>query len=207
MGGPAIADLLFGVHSPSGKLPATFPRHVGQIPIYYNQKNTGKPPSQQSIVHIDDIDAEAPQTSLGMTAFHLDTGYKPLYPFGFGLSYTDFRYSNLRCSAKEIHDGDVLEVYADLTNDGDMAAEEIAQLYVRDLVGSVTRPMRELKDFKRVAVQPGETVTLKFELPASALAFYGRDQELQVEPGEFHVWVGGSSEAELQSSFRLVSDS
>ncbi len=207
MGGPAIADLLFGVHSPSGKLPASFPRHVGQIPIHYNQKNTGKPPSQQSIVHIDDIDAEAPQTSLGMTAFHLDTGYKPLWPFGYGLSYAHFRYSNLRCSAKEIHDGEVLEVFADLTNDGEVPADEVAQLYVRDLVGSVTRPVRELKNFKRVTVQPGETITLRFELPANALAFYGRNQELQIEPGEFHVWVGGSSEAELQSSFRLVSDS
>ena len=96
MGGPAIADLLFGIETPSGKLPATFPRVVGQIPIYYNQKNTGKPPSPDNVVHIDDIDTFAPQTSLGMSAFHLDTYFTPLFAFGHGLSYTQFEYSDIR---------------------------------------------------------------------------------------------------------------
>ncbi|MGB5627433.1 MAG: glycoside hydrolase family 3 N-terminal domain-containing protein, partial [Woeseiaceae bacterium] len=141
MGGPAIADLLFGVESPSGKLPATFPRMVGQIPIYYNQKNTGKPPSPDTVVHIDDIDAHAPQLSFGMTAFHLDAGYTPLYAFGHGLSYAEFEYRNIEVSAHEVGLGDTVTVSAELMNTGDVAAEEVVQLYVRDLVGNVTRPI------------------------------------------------------------------
>ena len=204
MGGPAIAELLFGLESPSGKLPATFPRMVGQIPIYHSQKNTGKPPSPEKIVHIDDIDAHAPQTSLGMTAFHLDAGYTPLFPFGFGLSYAEFVYDNIRVSAEEIPVGGAITVSADLTNRGDVAADEVAQLYVRDLVGNVTRPVRELKGFRRVRVAPGETVTVSFELHTDGLAFYGRDNTLMVEPGEFHAWIGGSSDAGLGTEFRVV---
>jgi len=204
MGGPAIADLLFGRESPSGKLPVTFPRMVGQIPIYYNQKNTGKPPSPETIVHIDEIPPQAPQTSHGLTAFHLDAGYKPLFAFGHGLSYTRFEYRNLRTSASEIRQGDTLQVSAELTNHGDVAAEEVAQLYVRDLVGNVTRPVMELKGFKRVRVEPGHTVVVTFELHTADLAFYDRNMELVTEPGEFHVWIGGSSETELRSGFRIV---
>ncbi len=204
MGGPAIADLLFGIESPSGKLPVTFPRMVGQIPIYYNQKNTGKPPSPDTIVHIDDIDEQAAQTSHGMTSFHLDAGYKPLFAFGHGLSYAEFDYRNLRTSASELRLGDTLRVSAELTNKGDYPADEVAQLYVRDLVGSVTRPVRELKGFKRYHVGPGETIVVDFELHTDDLAFHGRDMRLVTEPGEFHVWIGGSSETELQTEFRII---
>ena len=206
MGGPAIADLLFGMESPSGKLPVTFPRMVGQVPIYYNQKNTGKPPTSDTIVHIDDIDAHAPQLSTGMTAFHLDAGYTPLFAFGYGLSYVEFSYANIRISSAEILIGDSLTVSADLTNHGDVAADEVAQLYVRDLVGNVTRPVRELKGFQRLRVEPGQTVAVEFELHTDDLAFYGRTNELMIEPGEFHVWIGGSSDTELRSEFRLVAD-
>jgi beta-glucosidase len=204
MGGPAIADLLFGIESPSGKLPVTFPRMVGQIPIYYNQKNTGKPPKHGEIVHIDDIDAHAPQTSFGMSAFHLDAGFTPLFPFGHGLSYAEFEYGNIRTDAAEMALGETLTISADLTNNGAVAADEVAQLYVRDLVGNVTRPVRELKGFKRVRVEPGQTVTVDFELHTDDLAFFGRSNELIVEPGEFHAWIGGSSTTELRSEFRLV---
>ena len=204
MGGPAIAELLFGLESPSGKLPATFPRMVGQIPIYHSQKNTGKPPTPEKVVHIDDIDAKAPQTSLGMTAFHLDAGYAPLFPFGFGLSYADFDYDNIRVSGSEVPVGGVVTVSAELTNRGDVAADEVAQLYVRDLVGNVTRPVRELKGFRRVRVEPGETLTLSFDLHTDDLAFYGRDNTLMVEPGEFHAWIGGSSDAPLRTEFSVV---
>jgi beta-glucosidase len=204
MGGPAIAELLFGVESPSGKLPATFPRMVGQVPIYYSQKNTGKPPSPGKIVHIDDIEARAPQTSLGMTAFHLDAGYTPLYPFGFGLSYADFHYDNIRVSADEVLIGGTLTISAELTNGGDVAADEVVQLYVRDLVGNVTRPVRELKGFRRLRVEPGEAVTVSFELHTDDLAFFGRSNELMVEPGDFHAWIGGSSDADLKTAFRVV---
>ena len=204
MGGPAIAELLFGVESPSGKLPATFPRMVGQIPIYYNQKNTGKPPKADEIDHIDDIDPHAPQTSLGMSAYHLDAGYTPLFAFGYGLSYAEFAYENIRTSSAEISIGATLTVSADLTNHGSVAADEVVQLYVRDLVGNVTRPIRELKGFKRVRVGPGETVVVKFDLHTDELAFFGRDNKLIIEPGDFHVWIGGSSETDLRSEFRLV---
>jgi beta-glucosidase len=204
MGGPAIAELLFGLESPSGKLPATFPRMVGQIPIYHSQKNTGKPPTPEKVVHIDDIDARAPQTSLGMTAFHLDAGYTPLFPFGFGLSYAEFVYDDIRVSAEELPVGGTITVSAELTNRSDVAADEVAQLYVRDLVGNVTRPVRELKGFRRLRVEAGETVTVSFELHTDDLAFYGRDNTLMVEPGDFHAWIGGSSDTSLRAEFRVV---
>ena len=204
MGGAAIADLLFGIESPTGKLPVTFPRMVGQIPIYYNQKNTGKPPKADEIVYIDDIDVQAAQTSLGMSAFHLDAGFTPLFPFGHGLSYAEFAYENIRTSEAEIGIGDTLTVSADLANRGGVAAVEVVQLYVRDLVGNVTRPVRELKGFKRVRVEPGQTVTVDFELHTDDLAFFGRDNRLMVEPGEFQVWIGGSSDTELRDEFRIV---
>lgn len=204
MGGAAIAELLFGIESPSGKLPVTFPRAVGQIPIHYNRKHGGKPPSPQTAVLIDDIPVRAPQTSLGNTSYHLDAGYRPLFPFGHGLSYAAFEYANLRIDRPELPIGETLTVSVDVTNTGRVAADEVAQLYVRDLVGSVTRPVRELKGFRRVRLAPGETVTVSFQLGSADLAFYGRDNVLIVEPGEFHVWVGGSSEAALHAAFRLV---
>ena len=204
MGGPAIADLLFGIESPSGKLPATFPRMVGQVPIHYNHKNTGKPPGPDSVVLIDDIPVRAPQTSLGNTAFHLDAGYEPLFPFGFGLSYAEFSYSNLRLHAPEFAVGESLSVAVDVSNLGDIPADEVVQLYVRDLVGNVTRPVRELKDFRRVRIEPKQTVTVEFTLHSDDLAFFGRDNTLITEPGEFRLWVGGSSRADLGATFHLV---
>ena len=204
MGGPAIADLLFGIESPSGKLPATFPRMVGQIPIHYNHKNTGKPPGPDSVVLIDDIPVRAPQTSLGNTAFHLDAGYEPLFPFGFGLSYAEFDYGNLRLGAPEFAVGESLSVAVDVSNLGDIPADEVVQLYVRDLVGNVTRPVRELKDFRRVRIEPKQTVTVEFTLHSDDLAFFGRDNTLITEPGEFRLWVGGSSRADLGATFHLI---
>jgi len=204
MGGAALADLLFGVESPSGKLPVSFPRMVGQVPIYYNHKNSGKPATPDSVVLIDDIPVGAPQTSVGNTAFHLDAGYRPLFAFGHGLSYTQFGYTNLRLGKSELVAGDSLKVSVDVTNLGNVAADEVVQLYVRDLVGSVTRPVRELKGFQRLRLDPGRTATVDFELRADDLAFFGRDNTLITEAGEFHVWVGGSSETELRTSFHLV---
>jgi len=207
MGGPAIAELLFGIESPSGKLPATFPRMVGQIPIYYSQKNSGKPPSHDNVVHIDDIDTRAPQTSLGMSAFHLDTCFTPLFAFGYGLSYTWFDYQHIRTSAYGIELGDTVTISAELTNRGEVAADEVVQLYVRDLVASITRPVKELKDFRRVRLEPGQTVTVDFDLHTNDLTFYGRNMQLTTEPGEFHAWIGGSSETELRTEFRIIDSS
>jgi len=207
MGGPAIADLLFGLESPSGKLPATFPRLVGQIPIYYSQKNSGKPPSWDNVAHIDNIDTRAPQTSLGMSAFHLDTCFTPLFAFGHGLSYAAFDYQHIHTSTDEVRLGETMTITAELTNNGDVVGEEVVQLYVRDLVAGVTRPVKELKGFRRVRVAPGETVTVKFELHTDELSFYGRDMQRVTEPGEFHAWIGGSSETELRTNFRIVTGS
>jgi beta-glucosidase len=204
MGGPAIADLLFGIESPSGKLPVSFPRVVGQIPIYYNQKRGGKPPGPDSIVHIDDIPIEAPQTSLGMTAFHLDTNYTPLFAFGHGLSYTQFEYSNLRSNAASIPIDGSLTIRVDLKNVGQTAATEVVQLYLCDPVASLTRPVRELKAFKRVHLDPGQTETVEFELHGDLLRFHGRNNAWVIEPGQFHVWVGGSSETSLGTEFEVL---
>ncbi len=204
MAGPAIADLLFGIASPSGKLPVTFPRTVGQIPIYYNHKNTGRPATDESVVNIDDIKVRAPQYTSGDTSFYLDIDNSPLYPFGYGLSYSEFVYSNLVLDKDKIKLGESINIKVDLTNEGKFEAEEVAQLYVRDLVGSVTRPVKELKRFKRVRLKPGETAAVSFELLTDDLAFYGRDNKLITEPGKFHLWVGGSSEADLKSEFEII---
>lgn len=204
MGGPAIVDLLFGIESPSGKLPITFPRVTGQIPIYYAHKNTGRPGTKESIVYIDDIEIGAPQHSFGNTSFHLDTQNSPLFPFGFGLSYTKFDYSNLKLSGDKIAIGKSLVVSAEITNSGKFEAYEIVQLYIRDLVGSVTRPVKELKKFKKIRLKPGETATVKFELNTNDLSFYGRNNKLICEPGEYHIWVGSCSNAELKSEFEIV---
>jgi beta-glucosidase len=204
MGGPAIADLLFGIESPSGKLPVSFPRMVGQIPIYYSRKNSGRPPSHDAITHIDEIDGKAPQTSLGMSAFHLDAGFTPLYPFGYGLSYTRFEYRDIVTSAERIALGDTIEISATLQNTGDYSADEVAQLYVRDVVGNVTRPVRELKGFRRVRLEPGHSQIISFTLHTDELAFYNRKMQRVTEPGLFHVWIGGNSDAPLWSEFELI---
>ena len=206
MGGPAIADVLFGVESPSGKLPVTFPRTVGQIPIYYAHKNTGKPATPDTYVHLDDLPVRGAQAAFGMTSHHLDAGYTPLFPFGFGLSYGRFTYADIELSRSTLGMSDSLTIQAVVTNGGDMEADEVVQLYVRDLVGDVTRPVKELKGFRRIRLQPGENRTVSFELHPADLAFYGQDMDSMIEPGEFHVWVGGSSDADLQASFTLVDD-
>ena len=206
MGGPAAADLLFGAEAPSGKLPVTFPRMVGQVPIYYNQKNTGKPATPETAVLMDDIPVRAPQTSLGNTSYHLDAGFAPQFEFGFGLSYTQFRYENIALSAREVPVGGNVVVSADVTNIGDRNAVEVVQLYVRDLVGNVTRPVRELKGFQRVPIEPGRTARVEFVLSTDDLAFYGRENTLITEPGDFHVWIGGSSNADLGAEFSVVAE-
>jgi beta-glucosidase len=204
MGGPAIADVLFGIHSPSGKLPATFPVMVGQVPFYYAHKNTGRPATPEKFTHMDDIPVRHPQSSWGFASFHLDAGYKPLYEFGYGLSYTRFEYSDIEVDDAEVAIGETVKVQALVRNVGTVEADEVVQLYVRDLVGNVTRPVRELKGFQRVRLKPGESRKVSFELGMDDLAFHGRDMQLMTEPGEFHAWIGGSSAAQLKTSFTLT---
>jgi beta-glucosidase len=205
MGGPAIADVLFGVESPSGKLPATFPLMVGQEPIYYNHKNTGRPATAEDFTHMDDLPVRMPQSSWGFASFHLDAGFKPLYEFGYGLSYADFAYSDIGVSPPEAALGETVTVTAQVHNGGKVEAEEVVQLYIRDLVGNVTRPVRELKGFQRIRLKPGERREVSFTLGPDELEFYGREMKPITEAGTFHVWIGGSSAAELRAEFKLLS--
>lgn len=202
MGGPAIADLLFGKVVPSGKTPVTFPKMVGQVPIYYAHNNTGRPASREEIL-IDAIPLEAGQTSLGCTSFYLDAGFDPLFPFGYGLSYTNFQYDNLQLSAKKLPVNGTLEVSVDLTNTGKYDGTEVVQLYIHDKAASVTRPVKELKNFRRVTLKQGEKQTVTFSLPIAKLAFWNRDMQKTVEPGDFNLWVGTNSSEGLESSFTV----
>ncbi|MFC3094914.1 beta-glucosidase BglX [Alteromonas sediminis] len=204
MGGPAIAELLFGVHSPSGKLPVSFPRVVGQIPLYYAQKQTGRPADEESFIHQDDIPERAGQTSLGMTATHLDCHFSALFPFGFGLSYADFHYSDIALSSGEVSKDAPLTVSVTLTNMSDIKADEIVQLYIRDRVGSVTRPVKELKGFQRVTMKPNESRSIHFLITVDDLRFYDINQAFNYEQGDFEVWVGSHSHSGLHGTFKLV---
>ncbi len=206
MGGDAIADLLFGVASPSGKLPVTFPRVTGQIPIYYAHKHTGKPATAESLIQIEDIEPRAHQVSVGNTSFHLDAGLTPLYQFGFGLSYSHVEYEHLLSSSAVMTMNGRIIFGVDVINAGPRAVDETVQLYVRDLVGDVTRPVKELKAFTRVHLERGERRHVEFTITPRDLAFFGRAQRLIVEPGRFHVWIGGHSNAELRTEFELVDD-
>jgi beta-glucosidase len=193
MGGPALASLLTGAANPSGKTPITFLRTVGQAPLYYNHNMTGRPYNGETL--LDDIDLEAGQTSLGNTSYYLDYGAYPLFPFGFGLSYTTFEYSLPALDKAEYGVNDQIQITFTLSNTGKYKGTEVAQVYVRDLVGSLTRPVKELKYFERIELNPGESREVTFLLPVSDLAFFGLDGEKKVEPGAFQLWVAGNSAA------------
>ena len=203
MGGPAITAVLFGEEAPRGKLPVTFPKSVGQIPIYYNHKNTGRPPNASEMILIDDIEVGARQTSLGMSAFYLDDGFEPLFPFGFGLSYGHCELEDLELSQPEIGQGEQLKIRVSAKNTGGETGFETVQLYIRDITGSLTRPVRELKAFKRVSLEPGRCEVVEFELGAADLSFYRRDGSFGPEPGRFGLWVSTSSTGGLQAEFSL----
>lgn len=187
MAGPAITDVLLGDYNPSGKLTVTFPRSVGQIPIFYSMKNTGRP-----------FDANDKYTSK-----YLDVPNTPLYPFGYGLSYTTFDYSGLKLDKPSIGFGEKLNVEVTVKNTGKFAGEETVQLYVRDLVGSVVRPVKELKGFKKINLQPGASQKVTFTLSSDDLKFYTQDMSFKAEPGAFKVFVGGSSADVLEAGFEL----
>lgn len=203
MGGPAIADILFGKVNPSGKTPVTFPRMTGQAPIYYAHNNTGRPANPTEML-IDDIPVEAGQTSVGCRSFYLDAGNSPLFPFGYGLSYTNFEYSDLKLASDKLTvDGEV-NVSVNLKNAGKYDGTEVVQLYVQDKVGSVTRPVKELKAFQRVELKAGESKTVTFTLPVSDLAFWRYDMTYGVEPGDFKLWVGTNSAEGLSTDFTVI---
>ncbi len=185
--GDAIADVLFGDYNPSGKLPVTYPRNVGQIPIFYNARNTGRPLSDSKF-----------------TSKYLDVSNSPLYPFGYGLSYTSFDYSDIRLNNAEMPMNATLQASVTITNTGDRFGEEVVQLYTRQLVGSITRPLKELKGFEKIALEPGESREVTFELIWKDLAFYNINNEFRAEPGEFHLFIGKSSEEVKQTAFTLL---
>lgn len=203
MGGPAIFDLIYGKANPSGKLPTTFVREVGQIPMYYNHNNTGRPAPEGELMTLDQIPVEAGQTSLGNTSFYLDSGKNPLFPFGYGLSYSKFEYSGLSLSSNSILMGGTLTAKATIKNTSSVDGVEVAQLYIRDLVGSIARPVKELKGFQRVALKAGESKTVEFTLTTDDLAFFGRDMQRKAEAGDFKLWIGTSSAEGLETEFSI----
>ncbi len=192
--GNAIADVLFGDVNPSGKLPVTWPRTVGQVPLYYNHMNTGRPPEANN----------------RYTSKYLDVPWTPLFPFGYGLSYTQFKITNLQLSAKSVlplRGNDTLAVTVDVENTGKRTGDEVVQLYIRDVTASMTRPVKELKGFKRVTLQPGEKIRLEFALKAEHLGFWNREMRFTVEPGKFKVMVGANSEDLIEATFEVQNGS
>ncbi|QDV74371.1 Periplasmic beta-glucosidase precursor [Botrimarina mediterranea] len=202
MGGPAIAELLVGDESPSGKLPATFPKQVGQCPLYYNHPNTGRPALPETKALIGSGRADFPEDQK-YRSHYIDVDPFPLYPFGFGLSYTSFRYDSPELTTDSIKPGQTIGVRVRLTNTGDVAADEVAQLYVQDVAASLVRPVRELKGFRRVRLEPGESQVLEFALSTDDLAYYDNRGEVVLEPGEFRLGVGGDSTVSLSETFTL----
>ena len=187
-GGNAIADILFGDVNPGAKLPVTFPRYVGEVPLYYNHLSTGRPP----------------QAGNRYTSKYLDAPIEPLFPFGHGLSYSRFELTNLSLSKRRIPPDGHLMVAVDVQNSGDRPGDEVVQLYLRDLVASVARPVKELAGFQRVSLQPGEKKTVEFMLGPDRLGLYNRQLRFVVEQGEFLVTAGTSSVGGLEGRFEVV---
>ncbi|GLB47683.1 beta-glucosidase BglX [Neptunitalea lumnitzerae] len=183
--GNAVAEVLFGKYNPSGKLPVSFPRNVGQEPLYYNQKSTGRP-------------GEIPDVTY---SHYVDSRRDALYPFGFGLSYTSFAYKNLSLSASSFSGDGNLEVSVTVTNAGKVAGEEVVQLYIRDLFASTTRPIKELKGFEKIHLNPGESKTVSFTIDKALISFYTRNKKWEAEPGAFKLFVGGNSVDLLETMF------
>ena len=188
--GNAVAEVLFGEHNPSGKLTMTFPRNIGQIPIYYNHKNTGRP--------------QEPGCNPKFVSRYVDVPNSPLYPFGFGLSYSEFEYSDLKLSKSRINIQDSVLVTITLTNKGPYDGAEVAQLYIQDLIGSITRPLKELKAFQKVFLRSGESRKLEFALTTHDLGFFHPDLSFYCEPGFFKVMVGGNSDRTLEAEFQVI---
>lgn len=204
MAGPALKDIIFGFDSPSGKLPVTFPRTVGQIPLYYAQKNSGKPASDETWERIEDIPHEAFQLSVGNTNHYIDYGFEPWFPFGFGLSYTNFDYTNVSMQSTEYALGDSVEFNATVVNTGKYKGAEVVQLYIRDMVGSRTRPVKELKGFDKIELNPGESKTVSFKVHTNQLGFHNQKMEYVTEPGDFKAGIGGNSNVELLLDFKII---
>lgn len=203
MAGPALADVLFGDFGPQGKLPLTWPVNAGQTPIYYNRMASGRPATDENYTRMDKIEQGVFQHVPGNSSNHLDVGHLPQFPFGYGLTYSQFEYSDLQLSAPHMPLGGTLVASATIKNTGDVTATETVQLYVQDLVGSVTRPIRELKGFQKVTLKPGESTTVSFDVTTDMLAFHNPDMEFVTEEGEFKLWIAAHAETGLETQFEV----
>ncbi len=201
MGGPALANIIFGVENPSGKLPVTFPRLVGQVPIYYAHKMTGRP--AKDILLINEIPVGVPQFSLGFTSYHLDAGDSPLFPFGFGLSYTNFNYSPVKLSATTLTRENSITANCKVSNTGKMDGYEVVQLYVRDKVASLAQPVKRLIGFEKIFLKSGESKEISFDVSANQLSFHDSKNNLIVENGEFDLWISTNSNSGSPQMFIL----
>ena len=203
MGGPALADVLFGKAAPCGKLPVTWPKSAGQIPVYYNHFNTGRPPDDETFVPMDKIPADAQQTALDNTSQYRDLGFKPQFPFGYGLTYTRFEYNRLELSSSAISRKDTLTITAEITNTGQRTGTETVQLYIRDVAGSRVRPVKELKGFKKITLNPDEKQIVTFTINTDDLSFYDQHMNPVTEPGKFNIWIGPNSDEGLEGEFNI----
>jgi beta-glucosidase len=199
MGGPAIANLLFGQATPSGKLTVTFPRTVGQVPIYYAHLNTGRPAGANEL----GVPMGNPAEPKGYTSKYIDVDFTPEYPFGYGLSYTNFEYANLRVSANTMPRTGTVDASAEITNRGRREAAEIVQLYVHPVAASVAQPVRSLKAFRRIVLKPGESRTVTFRIRGSDLAFHNQQMQLVTEPGRYQLWIAPDSARGLEGQFTV----
>lgn len=202
MTGPAMANLLSGKENFSGRLPISFPKMTGQMPLYYSRKNTGRP--AQDITLVGDIELEAGQTSTGCTSYYLDAGDGPLYPFGYGLSYSTVEYGQPVLSADSMGKEGTMTASCTLRNTGDREVKEVAQLYVRDHVGSLVRPVKELKGFEKVSLAPGESKTVSFEVKASDLGFHDSSLKYVTEPGRFSLWIAPDASSATPVMFTIT---
>jgi beta-glucosidase len=200
MGGPALADLLLGEASPSGRLPFSWPKAAGQIPIHYNHKSTGRPAVVEELVAFDEIPVGAWQSSLSNTSHYLDLGAEPEFPFGFGLTYSTFLYEELEISAESMTADGSIEISAMISNTGSRLASEVVQLYVRDLVASRTRPVRQLEGFRKITLEPGARQRVRFSLAAADLKFHDGGTWV-LEPGRFEIWIAPDAVSGLRGTF------
>ena len=203
MGGKALANILFGVTNPSGKLPVTFPRNVGQIPIYYNHKHTSHK-AKGTEGNLDNIPREAAQSVMGHTSSYLDVAPTPLFHFGYGLSFTNFELSDIVLETKEVQADGYIRASVVVTNTGSREGTEVVQFYTGRKTASVTQPMKELKDFKRVTLAPGESRKVEFEVPVSRLSFHNRDLILGIEKGNYTLTIGTDSQSGLRTYFKIT---
>ena len=203
MGGPAIAEVLMGDVAPSGRLAVTWPKVTGQIPLYYNHKNTGRPHEAEKFIHMDDFPLESPQHSTGNRSQYVDAGFAPQFPFGFGLTYSTVEYSAPKISKKMLKMEDATEISAIIKNTGNRTTTEVVQLYVQDLFGSVTRPVRELKQYQKITLEPGESQRVVFELTTDELKFFNSEVKKVLEPGEFKAWVAPNAAAGVEVAFAV----